>query len=420
MKRISLKLKVAMGILLFYLLAAVVSPHLADKNAIDNWNTRSYWAENPKLAPPEWVNLFGKNLPPTENLSPSRVEGNVYIYEYDFHYSKIPQDIIVHGAPYSYESVTINITLPDGSEYTLYHGMSRSEIRLSAMFLAIDKIAKEKGLNFTESDFIFRGGLATIFTDRNGLVHGTYTIRIQSEKEPEVRIVGQVYGKLGTDSTGRDIWQGFVWGLKETMAMVVAVGLTAVGIGVTLGVLSALSGIAGAITDSITKLSTILPLVPVMVMIVPITGKVTYGGHLEIPFWSFVILLGLLLFGKIARNVRALVETELSKEYVESAISLGGTRWWVLRHHIARAVLPYSIYQFSIVMPKVVAIVSMLGFFEAIPGFNWGTLLGNMITENQLFSMAWWIVLPIGAALAFFAMAFVLINLSMEEEFSAR
>ncbi|WP_206204307.1 hypothetical protein [Thermococcus sp. LS1] len=47
-------------------------------------------------------------------------------------------------------------------------------------------------------------------------------------------------------------------------------------------------------------------------------------------------------------------------------------------------------------------------------------MLGNMITENQLFSMAWWIVVPIGAALALFAMAFVLINMSMEEEFLTR
>ncbi|NJE05608.1 ABC transporter permease [Thermococcus sp. M36] len=418
MRRVPLKLKIAASILLFYLLAAAISPKIADKEAIDNWDIKMYWASNPKLVPPAWVNVFGKNLPPTENLTPSRVEGDVYVYEYDFHYSEPPQDIILYFT--SIQDVTINVTLPDGEEYTLYQGLSRSEMRLGMMFMVIEKIARDKGLNYTESDLIFGMGLQPIFMGKNGPEKGTYLLEIKAESEPMVRVLGKVYGILGTDSTGRDIWQGFLWGLRETMIMVVAVGLTAVVIGVTLGVLSALSGIAGTITDSLTKLSTILPLVPVMVMMVPITGKVTYGGHLEVPFWSFVLLLGLLLFGKIARNVRALVETELSKEYVESAVSLGGTRWWILKHHIARAVLPYSIYQFSIVMPKVVAIVSLLGFFEAIPGFNWGTLLGNMITENQLFSMAWWIVLPIGAALAVFAMAFVLINLSMEEEFSVR
>ncbi|ASJ05655.1 ABC transporter permease [Thermococcus barossii] len=418
MKRVSLKIKIATAILLFYLLAAVIGPSIANKEAIDNWNNKMYWSDNPKLVPPEWTNILGKNLPPTENLEPSRIEGNVYTYEYNFHYSEAPQDIIVYSE--SPQEITINLTLPNGREYTLYRGISRSKIRLGMMFVTMKMIAQERGLNYTDSDLIFGGGLDPIFIGKDGPEEGTYVLEITAERKPEVRVLGKSYGILGTDSIGRDIWQGFIWGLRETMVMVVAVGLTAVVVGATLGVLSALSGIVGAITDGLTKLSTILPLVPVMVMMVPITGKVTYGGHLEVPFWSFVLVMGLLLFGKIARNVRALVETELSKEYVESAVSLGGSRWWILKHHISRAVLPYSVYQFSIVMPKVVALVSLLGFFEAVPGFNWGTLLGSMITENQLFSMAWWIVLPIGVALAFFAMAFVLINLHMEEEFSVR
>ncbi|ASA78564.1 ABC transporter permease subunit [Thermococcus sp. 5-4] len=418
MRGIPLKIKIAAAILLFYFLAAALGPNMANKEAIDNWNNKMYWADNPKLVPPEWVNLFGKNLPPTENLTPAKVEGNVYTYEYDFRYSEAPTDIIIYTEFPG--DITINLTLPDGREYTVYRGLSRSQIRLGMMFMTMQRIAQDKGLNYTDSDLIFGGGLTPIFTGKDGLEKGTYVLEITAEEEPKVRVLGKVYGLMGTDSTGRDIWQGFVWGLRETMEMVVAVGLTAVAIGATLGVLSALSGVAGAITDGLTKLSTILPLVPVMVMMIPITGKITYGGHIEVPFWSFVLLMGLLLFGKIARNVRALVETELSKDYVESAISLGGSRWWILKHHISRAVLPYSVYQFSIVMPKVVALVSLLGFFEAIPGFNWGTLLGSMITENQLFSMAWWIVVPIGAALALFAMAFVLINLSMEEMFLTR
>ncbi|NJE62485.1 ABC transporter permease subunit [Thermococcus sp. 21S7] len=418
MRRVPIKIRIAAAILIFYLLAAALGPKLANKEAIDNWNNKMYWADNPKLVPPEWVNLFGKNLPPTENLTPSRIDGNVYTYEYNFHYSDAPQDIMIYTEfP---EEITVNLTLPDGREYTLYRGLSGERIRLGMMFLTMQRIAREKGLNYTDSDLIFGGGLTPIFTDKEGLEKGTYVLEITADDEPEVRVLGKVYGLMGTDSTGRDIWQGFIWGLRETMEMVVAVGLTTVAIGATLGVLSALSGIAGAITDGLTKLSTILPLVPVMVMMIPVTAEVTYGGHLEVPFWSFVLLMGFLLFGKIARNVRALVETELSKEYVESAVSLGGSRWWILKHHVSRAVLPYSVYQFSIVMPKVVALVSLLGFFEAIPGFNWGTLLGSMITENQLFSMAWWIVVPIGVALALFAMAFVLINLSMEEMFLTR
>ncbi|RKY20656.1 MAG: ABC transporter permease, partial [Planctomycetota bacterium] len=284
----------------------------------------------------------------------------------------------------------------------------------------LQKIAQDRGVSYSDSDFLFGRGLMPIFAKGDSLEKGTYILEITSKSEPTVEVIGKVYGLMGTDSMGRDMWQGFIWGLRGTMGMVVAVGLIAVVVGAALGVLGALSGVVGAITDGLAKLSAILPLVPVMVMMIPIMSEVTHGGHLEVPLWSFVLLMGVLLFGKIARNVRALVETELSKEYVESALSLGASRWWVLKHHISRAVLPYSIYQFSIIMPKVVALVSLLGFFEAIPGFNWGTLLGSMIAEKQLFSMAWWIVVPIGVGLALFAMAFVMINLSMEERFLTR
>lgn len=407
--RASLKMKAAAAILLAYLIASVLSPHLADKNAIEHWNDKMYWVENPKLAPPEWVNLFGRNLPPTEELKPSRAEDGLYVYEYDFHYSAPPQDIVIH--PNSSSWTTVNLTMPDGREYTVYEGLPRDQIRLAMAFPVLQRIARDNGINCTTSDLIFNG-LEPIFREK-----GTYTIKVVTNGKPSVKVLGKTYGLMGTDGVGRDVWQGFIWGLRETMEMVVAVGAIAVLLGTLLGIASALSGLAGSVTDALSKLSTVLPLVPVMVMIIPITGKVSYGGHLKVPFWSFVLVMGFLLFGKVSRNVRALVETELSKEYVESSRSLGGSKWWILRYHISKAVLPYSVYQFSTLMPKVVALVSLLGFFEAIPGFNWGTLLGSMITEHQLFSMAWWIVLPIGTALALFAMAFVLINLEMEERF---
>lgn len=411
------RLTVAGAIIALYLIGALIAPYFVDKEDIENWDSVEYWSNNPKLAPPSWVSLFGKDLPKSEELKPK--DGGVF--EYDFHYSKAPEEIVVFLNQSEFRRILITLETPSGKTYTLYEGFPMEKIFISRQIPKVLEIAKDKGINFTESDVVFGDSLVPLFfVKENGKLvpeKGTYKIVVKASGEARIKVVGNTYGILGTDVVGRDIWSGFLWGLRETVLIVLLTGAIAVFLGSFFGLVSGMTGKFGWLGDSLAKFSAIIPVVPFMIALLPVMGEVSFGGKLEVSPFLFSTAIALVLMGKISRNVKAIVDVELAKDYVKSAISLGGDSWWVLKHHISRVVLPYSVYQLSLLIPKIVALISLLGFFSAAPGFNWGTMLAMVIKENQLYSRAWWLVLPIGFALALFAFAFVLINREMEKRF---
>ncbi|WP_148883024.1 ABC transporter permease [Thermococcus aciditolerans] len=417
-------LKLGVAIIVIYTIAAFMAPYFVNEEKIENWYNGLYWKDNPRLAPPSWVNLLGKSLPPTEELAPVKSQPGLQVFEYDFRYSTPPQNIIVKFNRTEGRQVTVTVTTPSGENYLFHPGTSVDEISLAYQWQVLMEIANDRGVEFRMEDTAFRRGLRPLFfVNRSGEVvpeHGVYTITVEGAINSTVKIVGATYGILGTDTYGRDVGAAFLWGARQTVILVYLTAVVAVALGTLTGLAASLRGRAGTAVDSISKLSTIIPVIPFMIALIPLTGSVSYNARITIPVWAFVPALAFLLFGKIARNVGAIVRTELNKEYVAAAESLGADRRWVLRRHILRIVGPYSIYQLSLFAPKVIALVSILGFFRVAPGFNWGTMLGMVLSQNAIYSMAWWMILPIGLALVLFALAFVLINRELEERFLSR
>jgi len=414
------KLKLGVAIIVIYNIVAFIAPCLVDEEKIENWHNGLYWKDNPKLVPPSWVNIFGKSLPPTEELAPVKNRPGLQVFEYDFRYSKPPQDIIVKFNGSEGRPVTVTVTTPSGESYRFYRGTA-GEVALAYQWKVLMEVAEGRGVEFRMEDTAFRRGLLPLFfVNRSGEVvpeHGIYTITVEGALNSTVKIVGDTYGVLGTDTYGRDVGAAFLWGARQTVVLVYLTAVVAVILGTIAGLAASLGGRVGTVVDSISKLSTIIPLIPFMIAFIPLTGSVSYRAGINIPAWVFVPALAFLLFGKIARNIGAIVRTELNREYVAAAESLGADRRWILRRHILKIVGPYLIYQLSLFAPKVIALISILGFFRVAPGFNWGTMLGMVLSQNAIYSMAWWMIVPIGLALVVFALAFVLINRELEERF---
>ncbi|WP_457751470.1 ABC transporter permease subunit [Thermococcus sp.] len=108
-----------------YLIFALISPLLVNENAIKNWNSRMYWADYSSLAPPEWINLFGENLPTTENLSSVKIGPDTYRMEYNFKYSQFPLNLKIKFISQPEGNIIVNMTTPDGRTYTLYNGPAK-------------------------------------------------------------------------------------------------------------------------------------------------------------------------------------------------------------------------------------------------------------------------------------------------------
>jgi len=411
------KMKVGLVILFIYLILALASFKIVPAEDIKNWNYKTYWLKNPRMAPPEWVNIFGKNLPPTGNLK----EEKPGEYVYNFHYDQPPQDILIIPPENWSGFVDITVLRPDGKSITLYSGKITGMASTGKSFFVLSDLARQIGINEGISDLVVKGeGLRILFFRKNGdqwiPIHGDYTFIVNSSSKITLRVVGKTCGVLGTDSDGRDILVIFLGGLPQTLLIVFITALTTVILGTVTGLLGALSGKLGILIDGFAKVSSMLPMVPTMILLAPLLGEINYYGTLQIPISILVFALSLLLFGKVAQNVRTITMTELSKEHILASRALGGSELWILGKHVLKAVLPYAISQLILMAAKTIAIISILGFFNVYFGFNWGELLTMVVTQRAIYSGAWWMVVPVGVAITGIAVALLLIKSEIEEK----
>jgi len=414
----SVKLKAGAAVIAAYLLLAVLSPLLVNPNDIKNWHYATYWEKNPRMAPPEWVNLFGENLPPTGNLR----EEKPGEYVYNFHYSQPPQDILIIPPANWSGFVDVAVLTPDGKRITLYSGRVSGITSTGKTFSTVFNLARQMGVEGDVWEMIVKGeGLRLLFFRKEGdewvPVKGDYTFLVNASSRVTLRVVGMTYGPLGTDAYGRDIAVIFLGGLPQTLVIVFLTALSTVLLGTAAGLFGALSGKLGALVEGSAKVSSMLPLVPVMILLVPILGGVSYYGAIRVPLWPVVLALSLLLFGKVSQNVRAITVTELSKEHILASKAAGASEMWVLRRHVLRAVLPYASSQFVLTSAKVMALISILGFFKVSFGFNWGELFAMVVAQKALYNGAWWMVLPVGAAVTLLAVGLLLVKRDIEERF---
>lgn len=415
-------------IVITLVLMSIVAPTLVNPDDIYNWDNTLYWRLNPKNVPPEW---FGRltGLPKTEWLH-GRAENGSYVFPYNFHYDTAPQDIIVMTD--SFETYRVSIVSPDGEEYVLWDSPIPNELNLGKSGALIE-IAHEKcSPDINAGDIIFKNALNAVFSKPKedcitnpDTLKGTYAIVVTpksgSSKMPKVYILGKSYGVMGTDNVGRDLWAGFLWGMRETIVISVVRAFVAIGLALVFGTLSVISSKLGVFFDLVSQIITVIPLLPAAIGLIIIASDIednTYAIFTD-PL-LLAIILGVLSVGEVSRNVRSMVEEELRKEYVESAKVVGGNALWILRKHISKVLVPYSLYQLALAVPGIIALITLLGFFNVVPGFNWGTLMSQSIRENTAYRVSWWHILPVGVALALLAIAFVSIARDIERRFLER
>ncbi|MBP1911576.1 hypothetical protein [Thermococcus stetteri] len=132
----------------------------------------------------------------------------------------------------------------------------------------------------------------------------------------------------------------------------------------------------GRLSNLTSRLLTIIPLLPFVGAVAIDLGTFNTSKQMTtIRPIVVAFILGLIVAGEASRSVRAIVKEELRKGYVESAVALGGNWSWILKKHMTRTPIPYSLHQFSITIPKILALITLLGFFSIVPGFNWGSIM---------------------------------------------
>ena len=247
-------------------------------------------------------------------------------------------------------------------------------------------------------------------------LHGQYTAVIEvaaadpADRVGEMGFVmgGTVYGLMGTDSLGRDLWEGLLFGfpIALTIAVVASVLVTVSGAG-----LGIISGYTGGTTDLVIQrvadIVSNVPLLPLLIFLVFIMGPNL-----------FLIILMLVAFSwpGLTILVWSMVLHVRSGQLVEAALSMGASRWRIMLRHVFPTTAPFVLAQMIFFAPSAIlaeAALSFLGLGDpSLP--TWGQILEAGFRTGAVYVGYWWWIIPPGVLIIITAMAFTFLALATE------
>jgi peptide/nickel transport system permease protein len=444
----------------FFIMLVVVSLYVIVAYPLDFgsrlWNNPAEWADNPKNVPPAWTSVFSgihkvnHTIFNAEEPSVSEtVNGQTfksYSFEIDYDYDESPT-----FTSWSISEVTFNerspvisltITRPDGKELLLLRhvvpGPSAAEslpitryaetpfrIFLSGdntvLFNVSDFLSQEFGLNIDSADL--RGHIDEVIfgvPDETGtdfsVLKGTYTVTTATRFTHPDDSIGQVgfvlggsvYGFMGTDSQGRDLATGLLFGFPIALLIGLSTAIATTIIGTFMGITS---GYLGGKTDTLIQRSSDIlaniPLLPILIFFAFIIGQ---------KLWLVIVVLIAFGWPGLTILVRSMVLHYNSSQLVESTRALGASRMRIMFRHVLFQIAPFVLAQMIFFTPGAIlaeAGLSFLGLGDpSIP--TWGQILESGFSTGAVYTGYWWWVLPPGLLVVLAAMTFVLLTLGLE------
>ena len=423
------------------------------------WNNPSYWAENPKAVPPSWTNIFaGGALPPhtvlkltkpTSERATASARELVYEFRISYPYEDFPTIVSFSVGEITYRSrpptVELYLSRPDGGEVRLlrftvsgpragekppYRRYFEAPGRVilsgeEGVRSALAKLMRNVyGLELTAGDVAYLGVERIMFGKpaRDGgfeVLKGEYLFKARilmrdpGDEVGYVKLVvgGRVYGLMGTDTLGRDLAVGLLFGFPIALIIGFLTSTVTTAIGASAGIVSGYIG--GKVDTGIQRLSDVIiniPLLPILIFFTFVLGAA--GSKL----WVIIAVLIAFSWPGLTIVVRPMVMQIKSGQFIEAAVAIGAPRWWIMLRHVFPQLAPFILAQLIFFTPSAIlaeAALSFLGLGDpSIP--TWGQILEYGFRSGGLYAGYWWWIVPPGVLIMLAALTFALIALALE------
>jgi peptide/nickel transport system permease protein len=205
---------------------------------------------------------------------------------------------------------------------------------------------------------------------------------------------GESFHLLGTDRLGRDQWSRLIYGSRTSLS----IGLVAVVISTILGViLGGLSGYYGGTVDMVVqRLIELLQSLPAIPIWLALTAALPRDWSVEQTYFAITIILALIGWTTLAREVRSRFLSLREEDYVVAAKLSGAKEARVVFRHMMPTMYSHIIASVSLAIPVMIiseTFLSFLGLGLRPPAISWGVLLQE--AQNlQSIALAPWLLLP--------------------------
>ncbi len=216
---------------------------------------------------------------------------------------------------------------------------------------------------------------------------------------------------MGTDQLGRDVFTRTLWGARTSLPVAAVVIVSSVIIGTIIG---AAAGFFGGWVDAV-----FMRAVDITMAFPPILLAMAITASLGPGIRNALIAMVLVWWPIYARLLRAQVIAVRQREYIDSAVAIGASRWLILRRYILpmsyTPVLVNATMDFGQVV-LLTASLSFIGLGARPPSPEWGA----MITDGATNFYQWWIAAAPGIAILLVVLSFNFVGDALRDSFDVK
>ena len=388
------------------------------------------WYQNPKFAPPSWINLFSSKKY-AESFSVRTSDGSMQkevtpgeegvstmeaTYSFDFLSDYYPQELILYITSKYQEKqpfISAEWLTPDGRQ-----------IRLTNLAVAQKqtyRVSQDQKLKTKlQTDDI----IPYLFSDpeTGDLIKGTYQLLITgatfepgSDIDLELVLHGQVFGLAGTDHSRRDLMIPLLWGAPIALAFGL---LASLGTSVLTMVISAVGTWYGGWVDEliqrITEINIVLPFLSILIMI---------GTFYSRSIWvilSATILLS--IFTTSIKAYRSIFVQVKESMYIEAARAYGASSPRIVFLYLIPRMIPLLIPGLVSSVPAFVfleASLALLGLGDPVLP-TWGKIIENANSNSALYRGYYYWSLEPATLLMITGLGFAMLGFALDRVFNPK